>query len=58
VADPFEGELGFVTGGASGSGEGVVRPVVAEGGRFVTADRQAERAEAVGGELGRRGERS
>lgn len=48
----FEGKVVAVTGGASGIGEATVRAVVAEGGRVVIADLQAERGEALVAELG------
>ena len=42
----------IVTGGASGFGAGIVRAFVAEGARVVIADKNAEAAEALAGELG------
>ncbi len=48
----LEGKVAVVTGGASGIGEGIVRRVVAEGGRCVIADLQLDRAQALAGELG------
>jgi NAD(P)-dependent dehydrogenase (short-subunit alcohol dehydrogenase family) len=48
----LEGKVAVVTGGASGIGEGIVRRVVAEGGRCVIADIQGDRAEALAAQLG------
>ena len=46
------GKVFIVTGGASGLGEGTVRMFVREGAKVVIADVQAERGQAVAGELG------
>jgi NAD(P)-dependent dehydrogenase (short-subunit alcohol dehydrogenase family) len=48
----FDGKVGVVTGGASGIGEGIVRRLVAEGGRCVVADVQEERGRSLAEELG------
>src|ERR1700722_13817959 len=48
----FDGKVGIVTGGASGIGEGIVRRLVAEGGRCLIADVQEDRGRALAGELG------
>ena len=48
----FDGKVGVVTGGASGIGEGIVRRLVAEGGRCVVADVQEERGRSLAHELG------
>ena len=48
----LEGKVAVVTGGASGIGEGIVRQVVAEGGRCLIADVQLDRARALADELG------
>jgi NAD(P)-dependent dehydrogenase (short-subunit alcohol dehydrogenase family) len=48
----FDGKVGVVTGGASGIGEGIVRRLVAEGGRCLIADLQEERGRALAEELG------
>ena len=48
----LDGKVAVVTGGASGIGEGIVRRVVAKGGRCVIADLQLERAQALADELG------
>lgn len=42
----------IVTGGASGLGEATVRRLVANGGKAIIADLNAERGEALAGELG------
>ncbi len=46
------GKVFLVTGGASGLGEGTARMLVANGGRVVIADLQAEKGEALAAELG------
>ena len=43
----FDGKVGIVTGGASGIGEGIVRRLVAEGGRCLIADVQEDRGRAL-----------
>ena len=43
----FNGKVSVVTGGASGIGEGIVRRLVAEGGRCLIADVQEERGHAL-----------
>jgi NAD(P)-dependent dehydrogenase (short-subunit alcohol dehydrogenase family) len=43
----FDGKVSVVTGGASGIGEGIVRHLVAEGGRCLIADVQEERGHAL-----------
>jgi NAD(P)-dependent dehydrogenase (short-subunit alcohol dehydrogenase family) len=48
----FDGKVGVVTGGASGIGEGIVRRLVAEGGRCLIADVQEDRGRALAQELG------
>jgi NAD(P)-dependent dehydrogenase (short-subunit alcohol dehydrogenase family) len=48
----FDGKVGVVTGGASGIGEGIVRRLVAEGGRCLIADVQVDRGRALAQELG------
>ncbi len=48
----LQGKVAVVTGGASGIGEGIVRGVVAAGGRCVVADVQIERAKALVAQLG------
>lgn len=48
----FGDRVAVVTGGASGIGEGIVRRVVAEGGRCLVADIQVGRAEALAEQLG------
>ena len=48
----FNGKVSVVTGGASGIGEGIVRRLVAEGGRCLIADVQEERGRALAQELG------
>ena len=48
----FDGKVSIVTGGASGIGEGIVRRLVAEGGRCLIADVQEERGQALAQELG------
>ena len=52
MATRFEGKVSVVTGGASGIGEGIVRRLVAEGGRCLIADVQEERGRALAQELG------
>ncbi|ABM36923.1 3-hydroxyacyl-CoA dehydrogenase [Polaromonas naphthalenivorans] len=46
------GKVFIVTGGASGLGEGTARMLVANGGKVVIADMQAEKGEAIAKELG------
>src|SRR5580700_8896969 len=48
----FDGKVSVVTGGASGIGEGIVRRLVAEGGRCLIADVQEDRGHALAQELG------
>jgi NAD(P)-dependent dehydrogenase (short-subunit alcohol dehydrogenase family) len=48
----FDGKVSVVTGGASGIGEGIVRRLVAEGGRCLIADVQEDRGRALTRELG------
>ncbi len=48
----LEGRVAYVTGGASGIGEATVRRFAAEGARVVIGDLQADRGEALAGELG------
>src|SRR5580658_8179101 len=52
VPTRFDGKVSVVTGGASGIGEGIVRRLVAEGGRCLIADVQEERGQALAQELG------
>ena len=42
----LDGKVAVVTGGASGIGEAIVRQFIAEGGRVIIADVQAEQGEA------------
>ena len=46
------GKVFIVTGGASGLGEGTARMLVANGGKVVIADMQADKGEAIAAELG------
>jgi len=46
------GKVFIVTGGASGLGEGTARMLVANGGKVVIADMQAEKGEAIAKDLG------
>ena len=46
------GKVFIVTGGASGLGEGTARMLVANGGKVVIADLQADKGEALASELG------
>jgi NAD(P)-dependent dehydrogenase (short-subunit alcohol dehydrogenase family) len=46
------GKVFIVTGGASGLGEGTARMLAREGGKVVVADLQAERGQALAGEIG------
>jgi NAD(P)-dependent dehydrogenase (short-subunit alcohol dehydrogenase family) len=46
------GKVFIVTGGASGLGEGTARMIVANGGKVVIADLQADKGEALAKELG------
>ena len=46
------GKVFLVTGGASGLGEGAARALAAAGGKVVIADLQADKGQAVAGELG------
>ena len=48
----FNGKVSVVKGGASGIGEGIVRRLVAEGGRCLIANVQEERGHALAQELG------
>jgi NAD(P)-dependent dehydrogenase (short-subunit alcohol dehydrogenase family) len=48
----ISGKSFIVTGGASGLGEGTVRMLVANGGKVVIADVQAEKGQALAAELG------
>ena len=48
----IEGKVFIVTGGASGLGEGTARMLVAQGGKVVIADLQADKGEALAAELG------
>ncbi|MDO9488915.1 MAG: glucose 1-dehydrogenase [Sphingomonadaceae bacterium] len=48
----LDGKVAVVTGGASGIGEAIVRQFIAEGGRVIIADVQAEQGEALARELG------
>lgn len=51
-AGRFDGKVAVITGGASGIGLSTARRLVAEGGRVVLADRDAEALSAVAQELG------
>jgi len=46
------GKVFIVTGGATGLGEGTARMLAREGGKVVVADLQAERGQALAGEIG------
>ena len=46
------GKVFIVTGGASGLGEGTARMLAAHGGKVVVADLQADKGEALAGEIG------
>ena len=46
------GKVFIVTGGASGLGEGTARMLVANGGKVVIADLQADKGEALAAEFG------
>ena len=46
------GKVFIVTGGASGLGEGTARMLVAQGGKVVIADMQADKGAAIAAELG------
>ena len=48
----ISGKVFIVTGGASGLGEGTARMLAGEGGKVVVADLQAERGQALAGEIG------
>ena len=48
----ISGKVFIVTGGASGLGEGTARMLAREGGKVVVADLQAERGQALAGEIG------
>jgi NAD(P)-dependent dehydrogenase (short-subunit alcohol dehydrogenase family) len=48
----IKGKVFIVTGGASGLGEGTARMLVAEGGKVVVADVQADKGEALAKEIG------
>ena len=48
----IKGKVFIVTGGASGLGEGTARMLVAQGGKVVIADMQADKGEAVAQEIG------
>ena len=48
----IQGKVFIVTGGASGLGEGTARMLVAQGGKVVIADLQADKGEALVAELG------
>lgn len=48
----FEGQVALVTGGAAGIGAGVARALAAAGATVVVADVDAERGQAVAGEVG------
>jgi NAD(P)-dependent dehydrogenase (short-subunit alcohol dehydrogenase family) len=52
MSERFHDKAAIVTGGASGIGEGIVRRLMAEGGRRVIADVQEERGRALAAELG------
>ncbi len=55
MAGRVEGKVAFVTGGASGLGEAMVRLLVAEGARVVIADLSRDRGEAIAAEIGEGG---
>ena len=52
MAGRFEGKGAIITGGASGIGEASARQYVAEGGRVVVVDRNADRGQTLIAELG------
>lgn len=52
MAGRVDGKVAFVTGGASGLGEAMVRLLVAEGARVVVADLSDPRGEALVAEIG------
>jgi 3(or 17)beta-hydroxysteroid dehydrogenase len=52
------GKVAFVTGGASGLGEAMVRLLVEEGARVVLADVDAARGEAIVSEIGEGGQKA
>lgn len=58
MAGRVEGKVAFVTGGASGLGEAMVRLLVAEGARVVIADLSQERGEAIAAEIGEGGKKA
>lgn len=56
MAGRVSGKVAFVTGGASGLGEAMVRLLVEEGARVVIADVDAARGEAIAAEIGDEGQ--
>ncbi|MCA8010210.1 glucose 1-dehydrogenase [Burkholderia cenocepacia] len=58
MAGRVDGKVAFVTGGASGLGEAMVRLLVAEGAKVVIADVAAERGESLVAEIGANGTRA
>ena len=55
MAGRVEGKVAFVTGGASGLGEAMVRLLVAEGAQVVVADLSVDRGQALVAEIGEEG---
>jgi NAD(P)-dependent dehydrogenase (short-subunit alcohol dehydrogenase family) len=51
----FQGKTVIITGGASGIGAALARRLASEGARLVLADRQADLADRVAGEIGKTG---
>ena len=58
MAGRVEGKVAFVTGGASGLGEAMVRLLVAEGAQVVIADIDADKGDALAQEVGENGRKA